>query len=116
MAAAGSAFALEFAYPAALTNRPIIVGHDPQATLTMRPQPERVRTMVDRALTELTGSPSAEAAWGTLAHRRTAEGVEITVEAIEGELPVDAMVAGERRVTTGGARARPGESLTITAT
>ncbi len=61
------AFALEFSAPPALTNRPVVVVTDPQATLKLLPQSDRVQAMVQRGMKELTGTTSAAAAWRTVA-------------------------------------------------
>lgn len=62
LAASGS----EFSHLDRLTNRPIVVVHDPQATRNLQPQADRVNLMVERAMTEFTTAATPEAAWRTM--------------------------------------------------
>lgn len=63
----GRGSATDLSIPAALTNRPIVVVTDPEATHNLQPQYDRVHAMVARAITELTSEPTPEQAWRSLA-------------------------------------------------
>lgn len=72
-----SAASIEFSYPPSLTNKPIVVVSDPEATLNLLPQQEHVDAMVSRAMTELTGEADSETAWGTLGNSNDVVAIKV---------------------------------------
>jgi hypothetical protein len=53
------------------------VVHDPEATEAFRPHPQRVRVMLDAALTNLTGKPVPAAAWRSLVSTQEVVGIKV---------------------------------------
>lgn len=72
-----AASGLEFSHPNRLTNKPIVVVHDPGATHNLQPQPDRVNLMVERAMTELTGAATPEGAWRTLVNSNDVVAIKV---------------------------------------
>jgi len=58
---------LEFSFPSALTNRPIVLVTDPLATSQLQPQEGPVQDMVSAGVTALTGADNPKDAWRSLA-------------------------------------------------
>lgn len=54
-----------------------MVVHDPQATDAFKPDPERVRHMTRRAITNLTGRPTPAAAWASLVNPKDVVGIKV---------------------------------------
>jgi hypothetical protein len=62
------------------TNSPraqVVIVHDPEATEAFKPDPDRVRQMVQRGITELTGKTNAAAAWSSLAGTNEVIGIKV---------------------------------------
>lgn len=55
----------------------VVIVHDAQATRAFEPDPARVRTMVTRAVTALTGQPDAAAAWRSLVSTQDVVGIKV---------------------------------------
>jgi hypothetical protein len=55
----------------------VVVVHDPQATDAFKPDPERVRHMTQRAITNLTGRPTPAAAWASLVNPKDVVGIKV---------------------------------------
>ncbi|MCU0770797.1 MAG: hypothetical protein MUE94_03370 [Verrucomicrobia bacterium] len=69
--------ALEFQALETMTNRPVVLVSDPQATVRLQPQTARVQAMVERGITELTGAPDATSAWRTLANSNDTVAIKV---------------------------------------
>jgi hypothetical protein len=54
-----------------------VVVHDPQATDAFKPNPERVRDMTRRAITNLTGRATPAAAWASLVNPKDVVGIKV---------------------------------------
>jgi hypothetical protein len=54
-----------------------VVVYDPQATDAFKPDPERVRHMTRRAITNLTGRPTPAAAWASLVNPKDVVGIKV---------------------------------------
>lgn len=59
------------------TRAQVVIVKDPQATHTFQAIPERVRVMVDRALTNLTAQPDAASAWRSLVATNDIVGIKV---------------------------------------
>jgi hypothetical protein len=55
----------------------VVVVQDPEATVTFRPIPERIRAMVDSGLTNLTGVPTVAGAWRSLVSTNDVVGIKV---------------------------------------
>jgi hypothetical protein len=55
----------------------VVIVRDPAATDAFQPRPERVRAMVDRAITNLTGKPTVPAAWRSLVATQDVVGIKV---------------------------------------
>jgi hypothetical protein len=55
----------------------VVAIQDPEATDAFRPRPERVRVMVDRAITNLTGKATVAAAWRNLVRTQDVVGLKV---------------------------------------
>jgi uncharacterized protein (DUF362 family) len=55
----------------------VVVVHDPEATAAFEPRLDRIRLMVERGLTNLTGRPSLAAAWLSLVSTQDAVGIKV---------------------------------------
>ena len=55
----------------------VIIAHDPEVTEAFKPKPDRVRRMVDSAITNLTGQASIAGAWGSLVSRKDVVGIKV---------------------------------------
>jgi hypothetical protein len=65
---------------AIITNGPharVVIVHDPAATDAFQPQPDRVREMVNRAITNLTGKLSGREAWLSLVSTQDVVGLKL---------------------------------------
>ncbi|HMC10324.1 MAG TPA: hypothetical protein VKH44_03505, partial [Pirellulaceae bacterium] len=107
---------LPYSAPTASSSRVIIV-QDANATEAFKPRPEVVRTMLNRALTNLTGSGTAPSAWRTLVTTQDIIGIKVfsspgpnsgtrgavVVPIIEGLLaagvPADHIIIWDRQIT-----------------
>jgi hypothetical protein len=63
-------------------NRPahVVTVHDPEATKAFEPREDRIRRMVSRAITNLTGKPTVAAAWGSLVSTQDIVGIKVFSE------------------------------------
>src|SRR6267142_6232717 len=55
----------------------VVVVSDPEATEAFRPRPEKIRAMVDRAITNLTEKATVSEAWRSLVSRRDVIGIKV---------------------------------------
>lgn len=55
----------------------VVVVQDPKATDAFRPRPEKVRALVDRAITNLTGKASGATAWRSLVSTQDTVGIKV---------------------------------------
>lgn len=55
----------------------VVIAEDAEATRAFQPEAERVRRLVDRALTHLTGQPTVAAAWRTLVSTQDVIGIKV---------------------------------------
>jgi len=55
----------------------VVIVRDRQATRTFQPSPDRVRTMVNRALTNLTAKPTVATAWRSLVKTQDVVGLKV---------------------------------------
>lgn len=75
-AATSSAHAAEL--PSSQEQQALVVAvRDPEATQAFEARGDRVRAMVDRAITNLTGKPSVEAAWLSLVRTQDVVGIKV---------------------------------------
>jgi hypothetical protein len=55
----------------------VVIAQDPEATDAFRPHPEKVRVMVDRAITNLTHKATVPAAWRSLVSTQDVVGIKV---------------------------------------
>ncbi len=55
----------------------VVIVHDPAATEAFRPRLEKIRAMVNRAITNLTGKATVPAAWGSVVSTQDVVGIKI---------------------------------------
>jgi hypothetical protein len=55
----------------------VVIVADPEATDAFQARPDKVRGMVDRGITRLTGKPSVSAAWSSLLSNRDVVGIKV---------------------------------------
>jgi hypothetical protein len=60
-----------------LTTACVVIIQDAEATYLFRPRQEKIRTMVSRAITNLTGKTTAAAAWGSLVSPQDIVGIKV---------------------------------------
>ncbi|MBI3874683.1 MAG: DUF362 domain-containing protein [Verrucomicrobia bacterium] len=106
---AAASFAADSGAPAKtpVTARVIIV-QDPAALETYTPQPEKIRAMLERGLTLLTGKTNAAAAWRSLVSTQDCVGIKVFSEpgAISGTRPEVVAAVAEGLLAAGVPRQR----------
>src|SRR5262249_12364965 len=55
----------------------VVIVQDPEATSAFRARAERIRQMVNRGMTNLTGKPTVAAAWQSLVSTQDAVGIKV---------------------------------------
>lgn len=80
----------------------VVVVHDPLATDAFRPRMERVRELVSRGLTHLTGKPTVQAAWLSLLSTQDVVGIKVNAGAgLAGTRPEVAAALAESLISAG---------------
>lgn len=80
LTAASRLNAANLAPPDIGTNSPparVVIVHDPEATELFRPRLEKIRPMVERAITNLTRTATVPAAWGSLVSPQDIVGIKV---------------------------------------